>query len=75
MKYKFVSYLLHFNFTTSIISLSELIRHLTAFSSKIECEKSAVSINHSVMNAIDILRVSLPENIAIKTRLKEEGRQ
>lgn len=51
---------------------SNLIRHLMTLSSKIEYEKSAVSINDSVMNALGILQLSLSENIVIKTQLQED---
>lgn len=50
---------------------SELIRHLTTFSDRIEYERTDIDINDAVRHVIEIIGLSFSENIRIETSLHD----
>lgn len=48
---------------------SELIKHLLNFSENTQCEKIAIDINEIVKNTLEVIKISVPENITVKEQL------
>jgi len=59
------------NMTTATQRATDLVNQILAFSRQNRPERTAIQLNHVVLEALKLLRASLPANIRIQTELTE----